>query len=168
MAIGFPGAHALSPDRHALAMLQEYCTDMAGPLFTRIREDLGLAYQVGATQFLGFDSGLFTFYLATSPDQAGLAREELLREIAKLAEHGIPVEAFERVRSTVLSSLAIQQQSIASCARLAAIDLLFDQPADQHRSLPEVYRSLTPKAVAEAASRLLGVAPTLVTVLPDA
>ncbi len=168
LTIGFPGAHALSPDRYALAMLQEYCTDMAGPLFTRIREELGLAYQVGATQFLGFDSGLFTFYLATSPDQAGLAREELLREIAKLAEHGIPAEAFERVRSTVLSSLAIQQQSIASCARLAAIDLLFDQPADQHRSLPEIYRSLTPEAVADSAARLLGVTPTLVTVLPDA
>jgi predicted Zn-dependent peptidase len=92
----------------------------------------------------------------------------LLREIAKLAAQGIPTEAFERVRSTVLSSLAIQQQSIASCARLAAIDLLFDQPADQHRSLPEIYRSLTPDAVAEAALRLLGVAPTLVTVLPEA
>lgn len=168
MAIGFPGAHALSPDRHALAMLQEYCTDMAGPLFTRIREELGLAYQVGATQFLGFDSGLFTFYLATSPEQAGLAREELLREIAKLAKHGIPAEAFERVRSTVLSSLAIQQQSIASCARLAAIDLLFDQPADQHRNLHGIYRSLTPDAVAEAAARLLGPSPTIVTVIPEA
>lgn len=168
MAIGFPGAHALSPDRHALAMLQEYCTDMAGPLFTRIREELGLAYQVGATQFLGFDSGLFTFYLATSPEQAGLAREELLREISKLAEHGIPAEAFERVRSTVLSSLAIQQQSIASCARLAAIDLLFDQSADQHRNLPAIYSSLTPQTVAETASRLFSAAPTLITVLPDA
>ena len=168
MAIGFPGAHALSPDRHALAMLQEYCTDMAGPLFTRIREELGLAYQVGATQFLGFDSGLFTFYLATSPEQARFAREELLTEIAKLAQYGIPAEAFERVRSTVLSSLAIQQQSIASCARLAAIDLLFDQPADQHRSLPAIYSRLTPDAVSETAARLLGAAPTIITVIPDA
>jgi len=167
MAIGFPGAHALSADRHALTMLQEYCSDMAGPLFTRIREELGLAYQVGATQFLGFDSGLFTFYLATSPEQARFAREELLTEISKLAQYGIPAEAFERVRSTVLSSLAIQQQSIASCARLAAIDLLFDQAADQHRHLPAIYSSLTPEAVAETAARLLGVAPTLVTVLPE-
>ena len=80
-------------------------------MFTRIREELGLAYQVGATQFLGYDAGLFTFYLATSPEQADLARRELLAEIGKIAAAGIPDDAFDRVRSTVLSGLAIQQQS---------------------------------------------------------
>ncbi|MEI6654127.1 MAG: pitrilysin family protein, partial [Verrucomicrobiota bacterium] len=49
LTIGFPGATIGGSDRHALAMLQEYASDMAGPLFKRIREDLGLAYQVGAT-----------------------------------------------------------------------------------------------------------------------
>ena len=71
LAIGFPGASVNGADRHALAMIQEYAADMAGPLFSRIREELGLAYQVGATQFLGYDAGLFTFYLATSPEQVG-------------------------------------------------------------------------------------------------
>ena len=167
LAIGFPGADARAEDRHALAMLQEYCTDMAGPLFTRIREDLGLAYQVGATQFLGYDTGLFTFYLATSPGQAELARAELLGEIAKIARHGIPADAFERVRSTVLSGVAIQQQSLASTARQTALDLMFGHPADQHRRLAELYAALTPDAVRETAARTFGVAPTVVTVLPE-
>ncbi len=78
LAIGFHGTGVGSPDRHALAMIQEYAADMAGPLFSRIREDLGLAYQVGATQFMGYDTGLFTFYLATSPEQAEFARLELM------------------------------------------------------------------------------------------
>jgi len=167
LAIGYPGAHALSADRHALAMLQEYCTDMAGPLFTRIREDLGLAYQVGATQFLGFDTGLFTFYLATSPGQAELAKAELMAEIDKLAARGIPADAFDRVRSTVLSGLAIQQQSLSSIARQSAIDLLFGQPADQHRRLPDIYKALTPEAVRDTAARVFGIAPTIITVLPE-
>ncbi|NJR41698.1 MAG: insulinase family protein [Akkermansiaceae bacterium] len=83
LTIGFPGASVSATERHALAMIQEYASDMAGPLFTRIREELGLAYQVGATQFLGYDVGLFTFYVATSPEQAQLARAELLAEIGK-------------------------------------------------------------------------------------
>jgi zinc protease len=83
LAIGFPGTSVSGPDRHTLAFIQEYAADMAGPLFIRIREELGLAYQVGATQFLGYDAGLFTFYLATSPEQADLARLELLAEIAQ-------------------------------------------------------------------------------------
>jgi zinc protease len=167
LAIGFPGADARAEDRHVLSMLQEYCTDMAGPLFTRIREDLGLAYQVGATQFLGHDTGLFTFYLATSPQQAELARHELLGEIAKIASHGIPDDAFERVRSTVLSGLAIQQQSLASTARQTALDLMFGHPADQHRRLPAIFSALTPEAVRETAARIFGVQPTVVTVLPE-
>jgi len=104
LTIGFPGTHVSSQDRHSLAMIQEYASDMAGPLFTRIREELGLAYQVGATQFLGFDHGLFTFYVATSPEQVDLARTELLAEIGKIANAGIPEEAFERVRSTDITA----------------------------------------------------------------
>ncbi len=167
LTIGFPGASVTSTDRHALSMIQEYATDMAGPLFTRIREELGLAYRVGATQFLGFDTGLFTFYVATSPEQAELAGRELLTEIEKIAETGIPADTFERVRSTVLSGLAIQQQSPSSIARHVALDLLFGQPAEQFRKLPAIYKALTPNQIQETATRLLGVSPTKVTVLPE-
>ncbi len=168
LTIGFPGAAVSSQDRYALAMIQEYATDMAGPLFTRIREELGLAYRVGATQFLGFDAGYFTFYVATSPEQAELAGRELLAEIAKIAEGGIPEEAFERVRSTVLSGLAIQQQSPASTARQVALDLLFGQPADQFRKQAEIYKALTAGQIRDAAARVLGVTPSRATVLPVA
>jgi zinc protease len=167
LAIGFEGASASGDERHALAFLQEYASDMAGPLFGRIREQLGLAYRVGATQFVGYDSGMLSFYVATSPEQAGQARDEMLREIAKMAEHGIPLEAFERVRSTALSGLAIQQQSLAAIARAAALDLLFGHPADAHRQLESVYSKLKPEAVKKVAQRVLSAEPVVVTVLPE-
>lgn len=167
LAIGFPGTSVSGVDRHPLAMIQEYAADMAGPLFSRIREELGLAYQVGATQFLGYDTGLFTFYLATSPEQAEFARRELLAEIGKIAAAGIPDEAFDRVRSTVLSGLAIQQQSPSNTARHVALDLLFGHPADEHRRLAESYQSLTAAQVRETAARIFSVTPTIATVLPE-
>jgi zinc protease len=167
LTIGFPGTTVSGADRHALAMIQEYASDMAGPLFTRIREELGLAYRVGATQFLGYDAGLFTFYVATSPEQVDLARSELLAEIGKIAAAGIPEEAFDRVRSTVLSGLAIQQQSPSSIARHVALDLLFGHPADEHRRLAAAYKSLTPNKVKKVAARIFSVPPTVVTVMPS-
>jgi zinc protease len=167
LTIGFHGADVSSPERHALAMIQEYASDMAGPLFTRIREDLGLAYQVGATQFLGYDSGLFTFYLATAPEQAELARLELTAEIRKIATTGIPDDAFDRVRATVLSGLALQQQSPASTARHVALDLLFGHPADEHRRLAAIYQALTPQQVRETAARVFSATPVSATVLPE-
>ena len=167
LAIGFSGASVNGADRHALAMIQEYAADMAGPLFVRIREELGLAYQVGATQFLGYDAGLFTFYLATSPEQADFARLELLAEIRKIAAAGIPDEAFDRVRSTVLSGLAIQQQSPSHIARHVALDLLFGHPADEHRRLAAIYQALTPQQVRETAARVFSGEPAIATVLPE-
>lgn len=167
LAIGFPGTTVSGKDRYSLAMIQEYASDMAGPLFTRIREELGLAYQVGATQFLGYDAGMFTFYVATSPEQVDFARRELLAEIEKISQSGIPDAAFERVRSTVLSGLAIQQQSPSSVVRHVALDLLFNHPADTHRRLPAEYKALTAEQVRETATRVLSVAPTIITVLPQ-
>jgi len=167
LAIGFPGADVNSPLRHELAMIQEYASDMAGPLFSRIREELGLAYQVGATQFLGYDTGLFTFYLATAPDQAALARHELLAEIAKIAAAGIPDDTFDRVRSTVLSGLAIQQQSPSHTARQVALDLLFGHPADEYRRLAATYQALTPSQVRATAKRIFSATPTIATARPN-
>ncbi len=166
LTIGFSGASVTGTDRHALAMIQEYASDMAGPLFTRIREELGLAYQVGATQFLGFRTGLFTFYLATSPEQADLARSEILAEISKIATQGIPDESLERVRSTVLSGLAIQQQSPSSTARHVALDLLFGHPPDEYRRLASIYRSIDRNQISEVAARIFATPPTIVTVNP--
>jgi zinc protease len=139
---------------------------MAGPLFTRIREELGLAYQVGATQFHGHDTGFFGFYMATDPSRVELAQRELATEIAKIAAAGIPDEAFERVRATVLSSLAIGMQSPASIARLTAIDVLFGLGVTHHRELAGIFQSLSPGDVRAAAGALLGTAPVIVRVLP--
>jgi zinc protease len=167
LAIAYPGTHIGGEERHALAFLQEHSSDMAGPLFGRIREELGLAYRVGATQFLGYDKGMFTFYLATSPEQIDLARTELEKEIAKIAAEGIPEDTFERVRSTVLSGAAIQQQSPSSNARHAALDLLFGHPADAHRLLPQIYSALTPQEVREVARKTFAAKPTVSTILGE-
>lgn len=167
LAIAYPGADINSHEKHALAFINEHSSDMAGPLFGRIREELGLAYRVGATQFLGYDQGLFTFYLATSPEQIELATEELKKEIAKIATEGIPDEAFARVRSTVLSGVALNQQSPGSNARHAALDLLFGHPADTHRHLPATYQALTPEKVRQVAKATFSAPPTISIILGE-
>ena len=166
LAMGFPGASASDSKRHALAMLQQHAADMAGPLFTRIREELGLAYQVGATQFHGFDGGMFICYLATSPEQVDLAREELLKEMAKIAAVGIPGEVFERVRATVLGGLALQQQSPASLASHATLDLMFGHAADARLALPAIYAAITPEEVRAVAAECFSLAPAVSVVRP--
>ena len=63
---GFPGTSLNNHDRYALELLQEGCSDLGSRLFLRIREKLGLAYYVGAQNFLGVAPGYFAFYVGTS------------------------------------------------------------------------------------------------------
>lgn len=167
LTIGFKGASATDEDNHALELIHDYCTDMAGPLFTKIREDLGLAYYVSATQFHGVDTGMFAFYLGTSPDQLDTARKILLEEIKTIAEHGIPEDKLESVKTTWLASHALANQKTGALARLSAIDLLLGFPADHHSRAPDRIRALTGGDIRAAARKYLGShEPVIVTVTP--
>ncbi len=77
-----PLAH---PDQLALGVLAESLADLGTRLFVRIREQLGLAYFVSATRFLGLASGYFCFYAGTDPKKKTLVEAAMLEEIAKLA-----------------------------------------------------------------------------------
>ena len=59
IVVGFPGLTVQDPDRYALELLQEGCSDLGSRLFLRVREKLGLAYYVGAQHFPGLAPGYF-------------------------------------------------------------------------------------------------------------
>src|SRR5207248_9578639 len=65
LMVGFRGASLLSPDRYALELIDEASSDLGSRFFIRIREQMGLAYYVGASQMQGLVPGLFAFYLGT-------------------------------------------------------------------------------------------------------
>ncbi len=168
LTVGYIGASASDEDNYALELINDYCTDMAGPLFTKIREELGLAYYVSATQFHGVNTGMFAFYLGTSPDQLELAQRNLLGEIKTIAEQGIPEDTLESVKTTWLASHALANQKLGSLARLSAIDCLLGYEPDHHLKAPDHIRALTYDDIKVAAKKYLSTEPVIVTVTPEA
>ncbi len=167
LAIGFPGLAQDDPRRFALELIDAYCSDMAGPLFTRIREELGLAYYVSTSQFLGLNTGLFAFYLGTAPEQLELAHCELQGEITKLVEHGIPADALKRVKANVEAQEALRNQSPSARARMAALDVLLGHSAHYHLSQSERLNIITAEEIHEIAKDLFAEdKATIVTVSP--
>ena len=154
LAIGYPGVATDDPRRYALELLDSYCSDMAGPLFTRIREDLGLAYYVSSSMFLGLNTGLMSFYLGTSPDQLELARNELTKEIEKLVTIGIPADALERVKANTEARESLRNQNPSNRARMAALDVLLGQEADNHLHLSEQLNAVTGDEIHSLAKEL--------------
>jgi len=76
--VGYQGSDVFSPDRHALELIDEASSDLGSRFFIRIREKMGLAYYVGASQMQGLVPGLFAFYLGTDPQKIEPVKTALL------------------------------------------------------------------------------------------
>jgi zinc protease len=123
--LAYPTVPVTHPDQVALAIIDEALSDLGSRLFVRIREELGLAYFVGTSQFLGLEAGHFFFYLGTDPAKRTEIEAELLREVALLADKGLTVEEFSRARAKMQSQDKLEQQNPAQIAYTAALDELF-------------------------------------------
>jgi zinc protease len=123
--LAFPTVPVTHPDQIALSILDEALSDLGSRLFVRIREELGLAYFVGTSQFLGLEAGHFFFYLGTDPARRGEIEGELLREVANLARNGITAEEFARARAKMQSQDKLDQQNPSQIAYAASLDELF-------------------------------------------
>jgi zinc protease len=123
--LAYPTVPVSHPDQIALSILDEALSDLGSRLFIRIREELGLAYFVGTSQFLGLEAGHFFFYLGTDPSKRQEIEAELLKEVALLAKTGITDVEFSRARAKMQSQDKLDQQNPSQIAYAAALDELF-------------------------------------------
>jgi len=121
--LGYPGLDVKDDDRYALGLIHAWCSDMAGPVFTKIREELGLAYYASSTTFFGMGTGFFGFYLGTSPEQLNLAKEELLKLIRTIAENGMNEDELERVKTSWIAKQSLTNQSNGAVAAVCSVDI---------------------------------------------
>jgi zinc protease len=125
LMVGFPGVDLYSPDRVALDLIDEACSDLGSRLFNRIREEMGLAYFVGSSNLVGLAPGAFSFYLGTDPAKLDEVRAALLDEIAKLATDGLTPEELARAKEKLLGGQEIRNQSNDALAFSCALDELY-------------------------------------------
>lgn len=125
MVIGFPGTSLFNQDRFALELVQEACSDLGSRLFVRIREKLGLAYYVGAQNFLGLVPGYFAFYVGTEPGKVELVETELLKEAEELRNHGLTEEELKRAKAKIIGQKKIARQDLGGYAMSTALDELY-------------------------------------------
>ncbi len=155
MVIGFPGATIHSPDRFALELIQESCSDLGSRLFLRIREKLGLAYYVGAQNFLGLVPGYFSFYVGTAPEKIALVESELLKEAEMLRTEGLTAAELKRSKAKIIGQKKIARQDIGSYAATTALDELYGLGFAHTDHEDAEYESVTLAQTREAARKYL-------------
>jgi zinc protease len=125
LVIGYPGTTFEATDRHALDLLQEACSDLGSRLFLRVREQLGLAYYVGAQQMPGLVPGYFAFYCGTAPEKVSQVETELLKEAELLRTNGLSEEELKRAKAKILGQRKISRQDLGALANGTALDELY-------------------------------------------
>jgi zinc protease len=133
--VGFRGASISSPDRHALELIDEASSDLGSRFFVRIREQMGLAYYVGASQMQGLVPGLFAFYLGTDPQKIEPVKTALLDEIHKLAKDGLTNEELARAKKKLIGQQEIANQSNEAFGYQCALEELYGLGFDYYKRL---------------------------------
>src|SRR6266404_6246378 len=141
--VGYRGVDMFDKDRHALELIDEASSDLGSRFFIRIRENMGLAYYVGASQMQGLVPGLFSFYLGTDPQKIEPVKTALLDEIGKLASEGLTQEELMRAKRKFIGQHQIAMQSNDSFGYQCALDELYGLGFDYYKKLEREVSAVT-------------------------
>jgi len=141
--VGFRGVSVSNPDRYALELIDEASSDLGSRFFIRIREQMGLAYYVGASQMQGLVPGLFAFYLGTDPQKIEPVKTALLDEIHKLANEGLTNEELARAKKKLIGQQEIANQSNDAFGYHCALDELYGLGFDYYKRLEQDVNAVT-------------------------
>ena len=135
--------------------IREACSDLGSRLFTRIREKLGLAYYVGAQNFIGLTPGYFAFYVGTEPDKVALCEKEMLAEAALLHAEGLTAEELKRAKAKIIGQKKIARQDLGGYALSSALDELYGLGFAYSDGDDAKYEAVTLTQVKAAAAKYL-------------
>ena len=168
IVVAFPGVSIHNKDRHALELLQEALSDLGSRLFVRIRENLGLAYYVGAQHFLGLQPGYFALYAGTTPEKLKLVEEEILNEVRLLRESGLTEDEIKRAKAKLLGQKKIARQDLGGYAVATALDELYGLGYENCDCEDVLYEAVTIEETLEVIRRHLDPAKCVISTVAPA
>ena len=168
LMVGFRGAALASEDRSVLELIDEASSDLGSRFFIRIREQMGLAYYVGASQLQGLVPGMFVFYLGTDPEKLESVQTALIEEIRKLASEGLTSEELRRAKKKLIGQQQISNQSNDALGYMTALDELYGLGFNHYKELEREIEAITLEDVKRVAAKYFQAQPYVIaTVRPS-
>ena len=165
LLIGFSGADMFNKDRYALELLDDAYSGQGSRVFRRIRDELGLAYYVGAYELLGLDPGYFVFYVGTTPENVGTCEKEFFAELENLKTDGLSDEELTRSKNSVIGQRQVQMQDNSNLSMMVGLDELYGLGYDFFKTMDDRYRAVTADDIKRVASQYFGNKPHAVVVV---
>jgi predicted Zn-dependent peptidase len=103
------------PRKYSLLVLNTILGEgMSSILFQKIREEMGLVYQIVSFVEFFSDAGVFGIYLACAPDKIEIAREEVFGELENLREKGLSKDDIEEAKVRLKARLVLALESTSN------------------------------------------------------
>ena len=135
IVFGSPTVPYGDPRRYAVALVDTILGGgMSSRLFQRVREELGLAYDVHTFQTFHPDTGVHGVYVGTGPETAQAAATAVREELARLALDSLTDEELASGKRQLAGSVTLSLESVTSRMYRAASSALYDEP---YRTLDE-------------------------------
>ena len=156
LMLGFRSLPIQHPDALALRLLQVHLgLGMSCRLFLRLREELGLVYDVGAELAMRRFDSPFLWHLSTSADQAASALEALLDEWQRLLDEPLAEHQLALAKAKLRGQEAMGRQTGAQRAERHAFCLGYGLPTDFHAQAMKQLEGITPMQLQQVAQRWL-------------
>lgn len=139
---------------------------MSSRLFSRLRDERGLAYSVGAQNGGHLGVGYMTLFIGTSPEKACESLEGLWNEARELRETPVSEEELERAKSYLLGGYLRGHETNSNQAWYLARWHVLGLGTEYDSLYPEAVKAVTTKDIMRVANKYL-VNPATVIIHPD-
>lgn len=152
-ALGFATCPYQEEDLYALKVLQAIASGTGGRFFHQLREKRGLAYTVYGLNNSWEQAGIFYAYIATSPENEALAKQELLEEFYRFRTDPVTGDELKVAKNYISGMYQIYLETNSARARQYAKAELLGKGIEEVERYPKKIAQVTGDEIKEVAAR---------------
>ncbi|MBQ3312137.1 insulinase family protein [bacterium] len=128
-------------------------TGMSSRLFRHLREDLGLAYQIGTGFSPNVLKGSFTMYIGTNPKNVTLAKDGMLKEIQTLKKEFVSEQELQDAKNQLIGKYLLALETNLDKASALSTYEITGRGFDFVNQYAKLINSVTPSDIIEVANK---------------
>lgn len=140
---------------------------MSSRLFNRLRDEQGLAYQVGSIFVPNINSGLFAVFIGTNPKTALHSKNELLKQIDILKKEFVADKELQEAKDKILGNFILSQETNAEKAATIGWFEASGRGFEFINSYPQIIESITASDIIRVANKYFNNKSVITIVAPD-
>ncbi|OIO59579.1 MAG: hypothetical protein AUJ82_04915 [Verrucomicrobia bacterium CG1_02_43_26] len=145
--VAYPDVTVTDADFQTGEVLDEITSGMSSKLYSRVREELGLAYFVGSQRVIGTMASMFFFFAGTHPKHAEQVVQEIEAEVARLKRGDISDAEIADSKTHILAQRKMNLQRLGARTLDASLNCLYGLPVNQWRTYDKLVEAVSKDSI---------------------